>query len=331
MEYEPWFTPRNARWDTAEAVPLVGRYDSFNAQVIRQHCLWLVDAGIDFLLVDWSNNLWGKQHWSERGPGVDELIRATDQLFVTLAGMRREGIPVPRVTLLLGLNNGPATTVGALSEEMRWVYARYARNPRFHDLWLDYEQKPLIVLFNGGGPRYLAGKGAVDESQFTVRWMSSQFQNSHDERSGYWSWMDGVSHPIPTYHAGRPEALTVTPAFFGDGGWTYPQARGRRNGRTYEEEFSQAFRIRPQFLIINQWNEFAGQPKGAGYGPKHDQYVDCYSAELSDDIEPTSTAIRGYRGGLGWGFQYLRLTRALIQRYHAPSATRGPGGSGGKP
>jgi hypothetical protein len=64
MEWEPWFTPLNCNWETAEAVPLVGHYDSFSPDVIRQHCLWMVDAGVDFLLVDWSNNLWGKAHWS---------------------------------------------------------------------------------------------------------------------------------------------------------------------------------------------------------------------------------------------------------------------------
>ena len=36
---------------------------------------------------------------------------------------------------------------------------------------------------------------------------------------------------------------------------------------------------------------------------------------LSDDIEPTSSSLPGYRGGVGWGFTYLNLTRALVQMY----------------
>ncbi|HZT42531.1 MAG TPA: hypothetical protein VFA07_10075 [Chthonomonadaceae bacterium] len=319
VEWEPWFTPLNAHWDTAEAIPVLGRYNSFNADVIRQHALWMTEAGIDFLLVDWSNNLWGKQHWSERAPGVDELIRATTLLLDTYAQMRGEGIPVPQITLLLGLDNGPQTTTTALNEEMQWIYEHYVTNPRYRDLWVWYEGKPLIVPFNGGGPNVLKGQPPLDESKFTVRWMASQLQADHFDRDGYWSWMDGSLQPITTYSGGMPEALTITPAFFGDGGWTYPQALGRRGGATYLQQWETASTQRPHFLLINQWNEFAGQPNGGGYGPKKDQYVDCYSADLSNDIEPTSPTACAYRGCGGWGFTYLNLTRALIALYHQPS------------
>ena len=316
MEWEPWFTPLNDGWQTAEAVPLVGDYDSMNTDVIRQHAYWMIDAGINFLLVDWSNNLWDKKHWSERAPGVAQLIAATTRTLDTYARMRDEGIPVPQITLLLGLDNGPSTTTTALNEEMQWVYNHYVHDPRYHGLWLYYEGKPLIVPFNGGGPGILAHQPPIDDSEFTVRWMSSQLQFSHLEREGYWSWMDGVVHPIATPYHGHAEALTVTPAFFGDGGWTYPQALGRRGGATYLEEFTTALQDRPRFLLINQWNEFAGQPNGSGYGPKHDQYVDTYDVPLSDDIEPTSLTACAYRGCGGWGFYYLNLTRALVALYH---------------
>jgi len=323
MEWEPWFTPRNARWDTAEAVPLVGNYDSFNTDAIRQHALWMTEAGVNFLLVDWSNNLWGKEHWSERAPGVNELMRGTTLLLDTYAQMRKEGIPVPQITLLLGLDNGPTTTMTALNEELQWVYDNYVRNPRYQGLWLYYEGKPLIVPFDGGGQAYKATNPAIDSSRFTIRWMSTRFEVNHAERNGYWSWMDGVVHPIPTYHNGQAEALTVTPAFFGDGGWTYPQAMGRRGGATYLEEFKTALQHRPRFLLLNQWNEFAGQAEGTGYGPNKDQYVDTYNVELSDDIEPTSLTACSYRGCGGWGFYYQNLTRALVEIYHglAPETT----------
>ena len=323
MEYEPWFTPLNATWDTAEAVPIEGRYDSFQKAVIRQHCLWFDRIGIDYLLVDWSNNLWGKDHWRDRAPGVDELIRSTLLLFDTYAQMRKEGVPTPKITLLLGLDNGPTTTMSALNEEMDWVYNHIVENPKYKGLWLYYEGKPLIVPFNGGGPGFLAGKSPIDQSKFTVRWMTSQLQyNPGVAKEGYWSWMDGSIHPIPTYHDGKLEALTITPAFFGDGGWTYPQAIGRRNGATYLEEFKYAMTVHPKFLLICQWNEFAGQAIGAGYGPKHDQFVDCYNVPLSNDIEPTSLTSCAYRGCGGWGFRYLNLTRAMITLYKAPTSKR---------
>jgi hypothetical protein len=315
MEWEPWFTPKNIPFSTAEAIPLIGRYDSFNRDVIRQHALWLVSAGVDFILVDWTNNLWNKKHWSEREPAVDELVKATTTMLDTFAAMRDEDIPVPRVALLPGLNNGVSTTTTAINEQNQWVADHYLGNPRYKGLWQTLGGKPLIVVFNGGGPSVLKGQPPVRSSAFTIRWMASQLQFGDFAKSGYWSWMDGVLHPIPTVRDGEAEALTVTPAFFGDGGWTYPQAMARRGGATFAEQFRYAGTVRPKFLLINQWNEFAGQPNGGGYGEKHDQYVDSYSAPLSNDIEPTSTTQRGYRGDLGWGFFYQNLTRALISLY----------------
>jgi len=137
--------------------------------------------------------------------------------------------------------------------------------------------------------------------------------------------MDGTIHPIstpfPTENGN--EALTVTPAFFADGGWTGPGAVGRCGGATFIEEFKTALTARPRFLLINQWNEFTGQENGQGFGPNHDVYVDAYNVPLSDDIEPTSLTAVGYRGGQGWGFYYQNLTRALIAVYHgqAPEST----------
>jgi hypothetical protein len=321
VEWEPWFTPNNIPFSTGEAVPLLGRYDSFNRDVIRQHALWLVGAGVDFILVDWTNNLWDKQHWSERAPAVDELVKATTTMLDVYAKMRKEGIPVPRVALLPSLENGVRTTTTAINEQNQWVADNYLKNARYNGLWLTHEGKPLIVVFNGSGPKALEGQPPVRSSDFTVRWMASQLQGNHFEKAGYWSWMDGVPHPIPTYHNGKAEALTVTPAFFGDGGWTAAPAMARRGGATFAEQFRYARTIRPRFLIINQWNEFAGQPIGGGYGEQHDVFVDSYSVPLSNDIEPTSTTMRGYRGDLGYGFFYQNLTRALIAYYHGDAAS----------
>lgn len=316
IEWEPWFTPLNIRWQTAQGQPVVGYYDSYNRDVIRQHCIWMAEAGINFLVVDWTNNLWGKQSWEERNPDVDELIEATRITLETYAQLSKEGIPVPVLCLLPGLDNGPHTTMKAINEQLRWVYENLVKPEEFRPLWLEHFGKPLIIVFNGGGPRVRENQEPVDESLFTVRWMSSQMQATRLHEKGYWSWMDGVSDPLPAYFDGKAEALTVTPAFFGDGGWLYPQARGRRGGATFMETFKTALRERPRFLLINQWNEFAGQPEGGGYGPKKDIFLDCYNIPFSNDIEPVSVSSEAYRSKGGYGYFYLNLMRALIGLYH---------------
>ncbi|MDF1513462.1 MAG: hypothetical protein P1S60_06595, partial [Anaerolineae bacterium] len=150
MQWEPWFTGGVDRWRTAQAVPLFGFYDSYNSAVTRQHMLWFMDLGVDCLLADWTNHLWGKTHWNQRSGHVNTLVHATTLALETMATMRDEGLPVPKMVLFPGLSNGRPTTMEALNEELDWVYHNYLRNPRFDDLWQIYDGKPLIVVLDTG-------------------------------------------------------------------------------------------------------------------------------------------------------------------------------------
>jgi len=353
VQWEPWFNGGVRRWHTAQAVPLMGFYDSYNRDVTRQHVLWFMDLGVDFILPDWSNHIWGCRHWDERSDGVNALLHATQLALETLADMRDEGLPVPQVALMPGLSNGRPATMEALNEELTWIYHNYLRNPRFDGLWQTFEGrppneaiggKPLVVVLDTAAvadPRgtaeaafripffkqtlelsaaeldaFRAAQGPVDDTHFTVRWVSSQNQTTRHHELGYWSWMDGVIDPPVTYKDGVAEAVTVTPTFFNAQGWTGPGAHGRRGGATYLETFKVALAHRPRVVFLHQFNEYSGQPQGHGYGPDHNIYVDTYSVELSDDIEPVSTTAPGFRGDQGgWGFYYLNLTGALMGLY----------------
>ena len=115
----------------------------------------------------------------------------------------------------------------------------------------------------------------------------------------------------------------VTPSCFADGGWLAKTATGRDHGAPYIQSWKVAFETRPKFIQIHQWNEFAGQKEGEGYGPDHHGYVDEYNLESSDDIEPTQLQACAYRGCGGWGYYYMNLTKALIALYRGeiPGAT----------
>lgn len=345
IQWEPWFTGGARRWGTAQAVPVTGFYSSYDQDVIRQHVLWFMDLGVDFIFPDWTNHLWGKAHWDERPEYVNTLLHATTLALETLAEMRDEGLPVPRVVIFPGLSNGRPCTMQALNEELDWIDQNYLRNPRFDGLWLDYEGKPLIAILDTGAvgdkrgaaesafripffkqtlemsqaelDAFRAAQGPVDDARFTLRWMSSQNQTTRHHELGYWSWMDGVIEPPVTYKDSAAEAVTVTPSFFNAYGWTdASQAYGRRGGATYIETFKVALQHRPKVIFLHQWNEYSGQREGHGMGSDHNIYVDTYSVELSDDLEPVSTTAPGYRGDRGgWGFYYLNLTQALMDVY----------------
>ena len=57
------FTRHNTgRWmhrPGSAGIPILGMYSSFHPGVVRQHAFWMVEAGVNCILVDWSNNLWG--------------------------------------------------------------------------------------------------------------------------------------------------------------------------------------------------------------------------------------------------------------------------------
>jgi hypothetical protein len=346
VQWESWFIPRFS-WETAEGVPVMGFYDNTDADVYRQQILWFMDMGVDFIIPDWSNHMWGKKHWTERTPRADEIIHTTQLFLEVLADMRDEGLDVPKVALMPGLTNGPPTTMEGLNEQLEWIYQDYLRNPRFRDLWLIYDGKPLIIILDTG---ILANKkgttesafripffkwslsrgdafteasidalrqkqGPVDDTHFTVRWMSSQNQTTRHHELGYWSWIDGSLKPMVTFRDGKAEAVTVTPSLFAEYGWTAPEAYGRRSGWTYLESFKTALESRPRVIMLHQWNEYKGQRIGHGHGPNKDVFLDTYSVEFSDDLEPISPTAPGYRGVEPYGFYYMNLTRALMDIY----------------
>jgi hypothetical protein len=311
--------------------------------VLRQHFLWMIELGVDFILPDWTNHLWKCKHWDERSDSANAIIHATLLALETLAEMKAEGLPVPKVAFFPGLSNGYPATMDALNEQLNWIYHTCLRNPRFAGLWQEYEGKPLMVVLDTGAvgdkrgtaasafripffkqtlemseaelDAFRAAQGPVDD-RFTVRWMSSQNDTTRHHELGYWSWMDGAVEPPVTYYQGQPEAVTASVGFFGAQGWKHPSAYGRRGGATLVETFQAALKHRPRFVFLHQFNEFTGQPEGHGYGPEKNIYVDTYNVELSDDLEPVSPTAPGSRGDQGgWGFFYLNLARALMDVY----------------
>lgn len=316
VQWEPWFTPMNVFWQTAEAVPLMGYYVSYDEQATRQHVIWLIESGADSFLADWSNHIWQSPTWESRGPNCDEIIHATTLSLETFAKMRDEGLPVPTMTLLIGVSWTEKGEV-AVNGQLDWIYENYIRNPRFQGLWTQHEGKPLILVLDLPGA-YLAQERVLDpEGRFTIRYTSSQLDKNRMQDKGFWSWMDTGVPPI-TYKDGVAEAVTVAFGYFSSGGWTKEGSAGLRGGATILETMEPALREHPQVVFLHQFNEFAGQPEGQGHGPNHDTYLDTYNAELTDDFEPTSLDTPAYRSQGGWGFHYLNVCRALVDLYKQP-------------
>ena len=339
IDWEPWFTKNNLGgkpWLTrpgAEGVPILGLYSSFNSDVVRQHAIWFALAGVNCILVDWSNNLWANRSWEDRAIDIQELINATTFALTEYAAIREEGfISTPKVVIMTGLLNGPKSNMAsprALEKQAAWIYRNYIL--RFGvEHFLVLENKPVIVMLDTGTPTTPNVKWNISDT-FTVRWMGTQLQAnpSLGLTEGFWSWMDGSYEPIPamvsdrsTLHNvkgnARVEALTVTPGFFTThGGWLDKSAGSYNHGATFVKTMETAVKLDPQILLICQWNEFAGQPGGPP-----GQYVDSYNSSLTNDMEPISLSECAYvrpgdKGQLpvcntGWGYFPLNLLKASL-------------------
>ena len=205
--------------------------------------------------------MWGDSHWSGRPAYAQELVNGTTFALQQLTLLAAEGHSTPQVTVLVGLDNGGVAPIPALNEEIAWIRQNYLSQWPQHFTMLD--GLPLLVVFDGSGER-----GAVQAEGFTLRWMASQMQahclpNVPCVMEDYWSWMDGSASPYPAVRNGTTEAVTVTPAFFGLGGWLGKQTRGREGGSTWADEVATVLAHPPEFLIVCQFNEYAGQPVSA--------------------------------------------------------------------
>jgi hypothetical protein len=334
MQYENYFTPNNAgsvpglsgSWTTEEAVPILGKYDSFNVDVIKKHAQWFNYLGIDWILIDWTNMLWMTPPWEAHSGGTKELEETAELFIKTYAEMDREGKPVPRLVFMLSPGNGALAPDGFARTNtiIAYLKSHYFDRPEYKNLWLYYGGKPLLTLLHyvphGQCEAVQKGESSIVAPGLTIRWMGTQLQDNPGGSCGMWSWMDGTVRQMVTRRDGKAEETVVTPASFlmRDGptlGWSDASATGRDHGAPYIESWKVAFENHPKFIQIHQWNEFAGQKDSEGAGPNHDFFGDEYNLEFSDDLEPTQPDAVTYRGRGGWGYYYLNLTKALISLY----------------
>ena len=303
MEYEIWFGPGYAEWGKEEAVPILGRYSSLDERVLRQQTLWFNELGINFVEIDWTNNL------TSAFPNkvAQECIDSTNRLLDLYLKMAQH----PRVVILVGPENnlwkndkdkydGPW-----YKAQMNYIHDHYLNNPKYQGMWLTYENKPLVTHYLNG-PRSGPTPKIVDP-RFTIRYVSAWLQYTHGEKYGAWSWYD--QEATPTYHDGKVEALTITDGYPGIrapakglDNWLAADAGGKNYGETYRTQWEAAKKYKPHFLFINQWNEF--------------EPPDQYNVNLSNDLEPTLITEKGDPRPSGWGFDYFNLTREEIREYH---------------
>lgn len=292
MSHRLWSVP-DGTWDT----PLLGKYDSRDRRTIRQHAQMLYDAGVDFVWLDWSNNVTYDPAEIWNGGEQDLIEDATAILFDEYAKMAER----PRISIFIGVTGAPeAVSDGRLQKKADQVYDMYVANPRYASLMQYYLGKPLLVVYVDTPSPWQQGTPPWDDDRFTVRWMTGYVSEQVNLRTddlvskyGYWSWEDRGLQTYPM-HDGEPESMVVCAATRMQapaGEYGYIPEKGRRDGATFREQWARAREIGPHFAMVVSWNEWT-----KGEQP---------SLEVSKDIEPS----------VQLGDKYLKIMTEEIAKF----------------
>jgi hypothetical protein len=248
--YYIWYTPTS--WNRAKTdYPLVGRYDSGDANVIRRHIQWAKAAGIDGFLVSWKSTLPLDQR-------LATVVRIADEehfkLGIVYEGLDFERKPVP---------------LAQVSEDLQTFADRYAKDPAF-----DLFEKPLVVWSGTWEftPRQVQAATHLARRHLFVLGSARNVRDYGriapyvDGNAYYWSSVNPGTFPN---YQGKLDAMGQE-VHSRSGLWIAPAAPGfdarkiggtstvdRKDGDTLRTEWSAAEHSSPDAIGLISWNEFS--------------------------------------------------------------------------
>lgn len=297
IAYTTWHSDSFTEWGGGTwSLPLDGKYDSDDPDVIYKHGILLRDAGVDFVFVDWSNNTaYDPLTMRERRSDFRMIEEATDVLFRVWSKIEN----APKIALFIGPGHSGQIHVdnGDQDRKAEQVYRDYVL--KYPELYFSYEGKPLLMCY-GATPNLYGVTPKWNDERFTVRWVTGYiaqqgelFDQSTYASYGFWSWEERGVQPY-SVHNGYVESVTVTAASRSQGKEGYRRyipAIPRDGGRTFARQFERARLLGARIALIVSWNEWV-----KGEQP---------SLEISKDIEPSEA----------YGDLYVRLMKDCIARF----------------
>jgi hypothetical protein len=274
LAYSLWH--RDNRWQDVPAVhkpwgtPEAGFYRSDDPAILSRHAAWLSGAGVDFVIVDWSNDLGVDIRQQGDASTLRFIESSTTAMFDNWINLGAS----PRIALMIG-NPGDkdAVTDGRLKAKADEVHDLFVANPSRARLLQTYLGKPLLLVYVGTPSPWGHGLPPWVDSRFTVRFVTGFLTQQETllgpgdvSRFGYWSWEDR-RQPTYSIFQGYPECMTIVAAWRGQG------SPGRDNGHTYVSEWERARRIGPRFVLAGTFNEW--------------WVSEQINVEASKDVEPS--------------------------------------------
>ena len=294
--------------------------------ILRQHARQLVQAGIDYVVVDMTSI------GDYTGAGDLLQLRPFEVLLSTWAAMRANGEATPDVAAWQRLADGAAPAHGADPNALSTYVLDLYRQSAYAGLLLRTAPTGKAVFFYPTAmppDRSRVAEVALNGGQNDVlpvpMWTSQT-------RTGVWSFMEACrNYPVrgiqPVSGACGQDyvqisilgsQMAISPSYQIGYASTAGEAIGHYRGYVLRQQFASAWSARPAWLLLSSWNEHIAQPQA---GPLPDMglerdtsltssaFVDTYGVEFSRDLEPTAeegsllydlmaSCLRIYRRGL---------------------------------
>lgn len=276
-----------------------GYYVVSDEWIVRKHAQMLVDAGVDVIFFDTTNQV------------IYENTILT--LFKTYEKIRSEGGKTPQIAFM-----GPDGDIANV--HVQCLYNLLYKDGRYKDLWFMWEGKPLILTnFD-----YVTDPAV--KTFFTFRkcwaWQTDTYRWTWLPRDGMYGYTTDKSVvESATVNAAEHPSTNMGKSMSAPGGEpSYSKPYGldlMENGTSglgkyYQKQWDLALRNNPKVLFITQWNEYnAGYYTGAENPVAVNQpgtFIDVATPEFSRDLEPidgyfhdnyyyqTAQNIRHYKG-----------------------------------
>lgn len=239
--------------------PVLGAYSSGDPNIVKQHFMWLRQAGVGLVISSW----WGPGDYTDN---VANLLLDTASEYTL------------KVTFLLEPRAG--RNGRELVQDIRYLYAKYGKHPAFYwttkrSPWCTNNEPRGVFFIWGGAPE----ENPKDEPRYWAQWMDrvhaqkpSSFvfydvtnndfveQGHFDGLYNYTLFEEDPSHAYAWARELSPHAWyipSVMPGF-----QTLREPKGvnfpRNGGRTYSDQWEAALGtgVEPDLVTITSFNEW---------------------------------------------------------------------------
>ncbi|MDR3196244.1 MAG: hypothetical protein LBU34_00105 [Planctomycetaceae bacterium] len=295
--------PDNPQWGPLHAFhhwgePHFGYYVSDDEWVIEKHVQMLTDAGVDVLILDFTNK-------AIYLPSLLTLCRVMER-------MQAQGRATLKITALF--NTEAAATIKNL-------YDNFYAKGLYRNFWFEWDGHPLALTGSNKVPDEYNGFFTFRKSWATTREGEGWFGNGKDA----WAWIDSYPqqygwHTDPSKAEQIAVAAALHPIFnYGRSNRSLVQPSNPKpeEGICFAQQWEVALKADPEFIFLTGWNEWIAQRFVGNGNQAHgfigkkinagDTYfVDAYNEEFSRDCEPM-------RGGFGDNYYYQMVDN--IRKY----------------